>query len=243
MTRGRRWLLLAASFLLVAGAWVVLMMPTTTRQGVNYRVTAYAIPAYVKALDFVQRHYQYRLIVSRICAGKTSDVDCTIAIFEWTYKSIPRTPPGWPVVDDHPLHVIIRGHGTADQIADVFVTLTDYAGVPAFLKFVSEPAKEQALVLSFAQLQGTWRVFDVANHVAFRRRDGALASVEELTGDPALVDAQLHVALPGGLPYSAFISRERLMPFVVPHPLRADLQQPWFRLRYELRRGAGLEHE
>lgn len=243
MKARRRWLLLAATLLLLAGGWAVLMMPTTTRQGVDYRVTAYTIPAYVKALDFVQRHYQYRLMVSRICGGRLSEIDCTMAIFDWTHEHIPQTPSGWPVVDDHPLNIIIRGHGTSDQIADAFVTLTDYAGVPAFLKFVKEPAKGQTLVLSFAHLNGKWAVFDAANHLVFRRRDGTMANVEELVNDPAQVDAQTGTALPDGLPYSAFISRERLMPFVVPHPLRADLQQPWFRLRYELRRGVGLERE
>lgn len=232
-----------ALLLLLAGSCAVLTMPTTTRQGVNYRVTAYTIPAYVKALDFVQRHYQYRLLVSRICGGKMSDVDCTLAIFDWMHVNIPPTPPGWPVIDDHPLNIIIRGHGTSDQIADVFVTLTDYAGVAAFFKFVKEPSTRQVLILSFARLDGRWVVFDVANHLVFRRRDGAMATVEELVGDPALVDAQAGAALPAGVLYSAFISRARLMPFVVPHPLRADLQQPWFRLRYELRRGVGLERE
>jgi hypothetical protein len=240
----RRWILVTAALtLLVVGSCAVLTLPTTTRQGVNYRVTVYSLPAYVKVLDFVQRHNQYRLLVSRICRPQMSDLVCTMAVFDWTHTNVPPTPPGWPVVDDHPLHVIIRGHGTADQIADVFVTLTDYAGVPAFFRFVTEPAKKQTLVLSFVRLDGKWVVFDAANHVVFRRRDGALADVHELVDDPGLVDEQMHTTLPEGLPYSAFISRGRLMPFAVPHPLRADMQQPWPRVRYELRRAVGLERE
>jgi hypothetical protein len=242
-TWGRYLRRTAVVTLLLVGGYAVLMMPTTTRQGVDYRVNAYTIPVYVKAVDFVQRHNQYGLLVSRICGQKASAVDCTMAIFDWTHANIRPTPAGWPVIDDHPLNIVIRGHGTSDQMADVFVTLTDYAGVPAFLTFVTEPTKGETLVLSFARLDGKWRVFDAANHVVFRRRDGAIAEVEDLVDDPALVDAQARAAPSTELPYSAFISRQRLMPFVVPHPLRAEMQRPWPRVRYELRRTLGLERE
>jgi hypothetical protein len=238
----RRWILATAALtLLVAASCAVLTMPTTTRQGINYRVTSYTIPAYVKALDFVQRHYQYRLLVSRICNPQMSDLTCTLAIFDWTHTNIPPTPAGWPVVDDHPLHVVIRGHGTADQIADVFVTLTDYAGIPAFFRFVTEPENKRTLVLSFVRVDEKWAVFDVANHVVFRRADGDVADVHDLADDAALVDGQAHAPQPEELPYSTFISRAQLMPFDVPHPLRAEMQQPWPRVRYELRRAVGLK--
>jgi hypothetical protein len=241
---GRRWILIASAalFLLLAGSCAFLTMPTTTLQGVDYRVTAYQEPAYVKAIDFVQRHYQYRLQVSRICGASSSDDDCVLALFDWIHGHIRPTPPGWPVVDDHVLHIIIRGYGESDQMADVFVTLADYAGVPAFFRFLVRPPSTR-LVLAFARLNGKWAVFDVENHVVFRGKDGRLADVNELVDDPALVDAQTRGMTHGGLPYSAFISRPMLMPFVPPHPLRGDMQQPWPRIRYELRRIVGLEHE
>jgi hypothetical protein len=241
----RRWILIASSALLLAlaGSCAILSMPTKTLQAIDYRVTAYQIPAYIKGLNFVQRHYQYRLYVSRICAERTSDVECTMAIFDWTHGHIPPTPVGWPVVDDHPLHIIIRGHGKSDQIADVFVTLADYAGVPAFFRFVIAPSATAPLVLAFARLNGKWVVFDVEHHLVFHRQDGRLADVEELVSDPALVDAQAGGLIHGGRPYSAFLSRAALMPFDVPHPLRGEMQQPWPRIRFELGRVAGLEHE
>ena len=55
-----------------------------------------------------------------------------LAVFDWTARRIQPTPEGWPVVDDHILNIIIRGYGMTDQRADVFATLTTYAGVPAF---------------------------------------------------------------------------------------------------------------
>ena len=231
----------AAFLLLLAGGCIVLTLPGTTRQGINYKVRAYRLPVYVKTIDFLHRHYQYQLLVDRICSMGMSDAQCALAIFDWTHANVPPTPNGWPIVDDHVLNIIIRGHGMADQAADVFVTLAVYAGIPAFFKVVREPGPDRQLVLSFARVDGRWNVFDVERGIAFRNRRGELATVDALVGDPALVDEQtrdLHVA---DIPYSRFISREQLTPFVVPRPLRATLQQPWPRLRYELRRAVGWE--
>jgi hypothetical protein len=216
------------------------MFPTTTLQGVNYRVTARRIPLYVKVIDFLQRHYQYGPLVSRICAAKTSDADCVMAIFDWTHENIRPTPAGWPIIDDHPLHIVIRGYGESDQMADVFATLSVYAGVPAFLSFLEEARHGERLVLAFAKIEGQWTVFDVQKHVVFKDRQGNLASVDTLVGDPALVDQQTHGLRPG-VRYSTFISKELLSPFVVPRPLRTELQQPGPRIRYELRRALGLQ--
>lgn len=233
MRTWRRVLWVGAAFVFVlAGGCAILMLPTTTRQGVNYRVTAHRIPAYVKTLDFLQRHYQYELLVSRICSATRSDQQCLLTIFDWTHENIRPTPSGWPIIDDHPLHIVIRGHGTGDQMADVFTTLATYAGVPAFMRLMT-PAGGRALWLAFAELGGRWIPFDVENHVVWRNARGELASVDDLVGDRAAVDAVGH-STPGGIPYSTFINRDMLMPFDVPDPPRAYLQQPWPRIRYEL---------
>lgn len=230
----------AATVLAIVAGWLVLTMPLTTRQGINYKVTAYRIPAYVKVLDFFQRHYQYRLIVSRICADSTSDVECVLAIFEWTHKRVPPTPQGWTVVDDHVTNIIIRGHGSSDQIADVFVTLTGYAGVPAVFRWLTHPDGAAGLVLAFAQLEDKWVMFDVQRHVVFRNRQGQLADVRELIADPTLVDRQAGGESIKGHAYSSLITAKALLPFPVQDTSRAEMQQPWARLRYEMRRGIGL---
>lgn len=190
-TRWRRLLWISAgALLLIAAGYGILTLPLTTRQGIDDQVTTYRIPAYVKALDFLQRHYQYRLLVSRICSGKTSDIDCVFAIFDWTHANIPLTPEGWTVVDDHVTNIIIRGHGGSDQIADVFVTLTGYADVPALFRWIGNPKGSGKLVLAFARLNNKWVMFDVERHLVFRDRNGTLADVTQLVDDPALVDAQ-----------------------------------------------------
>jgi hypothetical protein len=54
------------------------------------------------------------------------------AIFEWKIKHIVKQPPQLPVIDDHPWHIIVRGYGMADQMADVFAVLSNYAGLKSF---------------------------------------------------------------------------------------------------------------
>ena len=227
--------------LLVAASALILTRSLTTRQGINYEVTAYSIPAYVKALDFFQRHFQYRQWVSRICAGRTSDVECALAIFDWTHERIPLTPDGWTVIDDHVTNIVIRGHGGSDQIADVFVTLTGYAGVPAVFRWIAHPTGNAALVVAFARLNDKWVMFDVERHLVFRNRGKAFADVHELVADPALVDAEAHDILIKGHRYSSFITKTTLLPFTVSPPSRAEMQQPWARLWYEARHAVGLE--
>ena len=221
------------ALLLAAGTIGILTATATTRQGVNYKVSSKELPVYVKTVDFLHRHYQYTILSEQITRGAGSERERALAVFDWTCKHLQRTPAGWPVVDDHVLNIIIRGHGLGDQMADVFTTLLTYAGVPAFWIVVPE-----AGVLSFAKVEGKWRVFDVANGIAFRNTQGDLADLEEVSVYPS---AEV-VAMPGELHRGSRESRALSAPrlhVVAPDPLRAELQMPWPRLKYEVKRSIG----
>ena len=41
----------------------VLNIGVTTKQGINYRVSEIKLPIYLKILDFVDRHYNYKNLV------------------------------------------------------------------------------------------------------------------------------------------------------------------------------------
>src|SRR3989338_4618452 len=109
-------------FILASAAGVVLLgrMPLATRQGVNFHVSSHTIPAYAKVIGFLHRHYEYQAIAEDITRKCKSAQECAPIIFFWTRSHIRSTPQGWPVVDDHILNIIIRGHGLDDQMADVF---------------------------------------------------------------------------------------------------------------------------
>ena len=232
----RRTLILsvALTLLVVSGSCVVLNRPTTTLQAIDGRVTAHTIPLYVKAIDFVQRHYQYRLLVSRIC-GDTEGAACATRLFDWTHENIEATPAGWPLIDDHVLNIVIRGHGHDWQRALVFATLSSYAGMRAFIHRIHGPDGRGTLVLTFVEIDDRWIPFDVDHHVTFRARDGRFADVASLVRDPASVDGHTAGILPEGFRYSHFISPRTLDPFVPPEWLHAELQNPLLRLEYEIR--------
>ena len=240
VARHRRLLLASAALLLLlVGGWAMLTATVTTRQGIDYLVTEQRLPVYVKAIDFIHRHEQYALIVSGIAGGQTSDAGRALAVFDWTRRNIRRTPPGWPVVDDHVLHIIIRGHGMDDQQADVFATLTTYAGVPAFLCRMPIDRRRPGVVLSFARIDGRWRVFDVGNGFIFRNAAGALATIEELAGHPDLVPEAARPIVVDGVPYQEIVTHLSMPP--IPQPLRAELQMPLPRIWHEVKAAARFE--
>ncbi len=196
----------------------VLVMPTTTRLAVNYRVEVHHIPLATKALNFLSRHERYEEIAEAIVAGLDSEKDRVLAVLAWTHRHVPPTPEGWPLVDDHVLNIMTRGYGSADQAADVFTTLATYAGIPAYWRVVVLPRSE--IVLSFAKLESRWRVFDASGGRAFYNEQGELAQLEDVTAE---------TLRPGEGP-------ARLATGPMPVPMRAELQMPWPRLRYEATR-------
>ncbi|MBI2495554.1 MAG: transglutaminase domain-containing protein [Candidatus Omnitrophica bacterium] len=223
-----------------AGMCWALTIPAFTRQGINFQVSTHQVPLYVKAVDFLHRHYQYGLLAHEITHGLPTDHERALAVFAWTRQRIRPTPDGWPVMDDHILHIIIRGHGLEDQMADVFTTLCTYAGVPAFWYIVKLPAAKRNLILSFARVDGRWAVFDVGNGFVFTDRSGTLASKEELAADPELVRLTAGEFQYGGGPYARYFSN--LASLKAPRTLRAELQMPWRRFWHEVRDALGWGH-
>jgi hypothetical protein len=243
VTRGRVAAL--GSALAVVALIGVANLEVTTKQGLNFEVSTHRLPLYLKALQFIDRSAQYHQISQEITRDVASDAERALKIFDWTRQRIRTTPPGWPIVDDHILHIIIRGHGVNDQQADVFATLATYAGVPAFWARVPPDRTRPAVTLSFARVDGLWRVFDVFNGVVFRSASGELATMDDIGGHPELVPASagsIEITNAGTVASYKAIVTNASMP-AVPSPLRAELQMPAARLWHQLRVAVHLESE
>lgn len=237
--RRRRAIRLGAVAVLIALTIGLANCEVTTKQGVNFAVSTHRLPLYAKAIGFVDRAAQYRQIASEITQGAASDRERAVRVFDWTIKNIRPTPAGWPVVDDHILHIIIRGHGLDDQRADVFAMLATSAGLPAFWRKVRAPGTDDGVILTFLRVDRRWVVADVANRFLFKNRSGDLATAEELGADPGLLPEAARSMTVGSTPYSHIFTGSPTPP--IPRTLRAEQQMPWPRLRYELRRAVGLE--
>lgn len=226
-----------APILLIFGLVAIGHLPVTTKQGVNYEVSEHRIPLYRKAFEFLDRDAQYRHLAQGITRGAASDTVRVRAVFDWTARRIQTVPEGWVVVDDHILNIIIRGYGTTDQRADVYATLSTYAGVPSFWQKLVAPGTERGLILTFAQVDGRWVVMDVANGFLFQTLRGELASLDDFATQRAVLPAGAEPLMIGDRPYPT-VFRQLRMPSI-PDTLRAELQMPWRRLWYQSRRAIG----
>ena len=184
----------------------VLWAPVTMRQGVNFQVTTYRIPLYLKILSFIDRHCQYQWLVSTITKDCSSPEARVLALYTWTREHIRPTPPNLPVIDDHVWHIIVRGYGQDDQMADVFTTLAMYADIPAFWQVVKLKDGSANIILSFVRVHGRWTMFDVARGLVFANADGRFFEVQELLAHPERVDAVAGALAPRGIPYRTYVA-------------------------------------
>lgn len=185
----------------------------------NYEVQEFRLPLGVKISEFLIRDYWYRRLSGEITQGIQDPEARLEAFLSWTRERIRPIPPGWPVVDDHILHIIIRGYGEEEQTADVFTTLASYAGIPSFWGAVYR-GEQPRQILSFCLLNGRWTVWDAARGNPFRNPDGSLTSVSELSREPETA-ALAHFFVP------KFTRPQKQMP--LPRVIY-EAQRPWMRL-------------
>lgn len=218
----------------VAGLVVVGSFPTNTRVGIDYAVEQRFEPLAAKAIAFVYRDAELRALADRVAGGESDEERLVQRVLGWSRANVRQPPPGWPVVDDHVLHVAIRGYGTYDQAADLFATIAAYAGVPATLVFTRPPGASQ-YAFALARVGGIWRVYDPHGVGMLSRADGAAATAEELRARPETVD---HLgASPVGTSYRSLVAE---LPPVPPQRLRPYdqmlLHRPLQELAARLRR-------
>ncbi|HLG71787.1 MAG TPA: transglutaminase domain-containing protein [Chloroflexota bacterium] len=230
---GWRWLALAAAIgCLVA----VANFPATTRIGINYQVSTRHIPLYQKAIAFVDRDIQMRAVAREATGNASAPEDELMALLRWTHDHVQPTPAGFPVVDDHPYYIVVRGYGEPDQAADVFSTLAAYDGIPAALLFSYDAGHRAVYAFAAAEVNGAWSLFDVREERAFRDGDGRLLNLAALRQDPELL---AHLSNPpngDGLSYPTLIRDLQPLPDV----LRTDEQMPLRRLEIEVRKRTPL---
>ena len=158
----------------------ILNIDVTTKQGIDYQWHTTKIPLYLKVLDFMDRHYNYQQLVERIIDDEDNEQERIVRIFEWTHKNIRKAPKGFPIIDDHVWHIIVRGYGVSDQSSDVFTTLCNYAEIDAFFDLVHAKDHSSKLILSFVKLNNEWIPFDPYHGVYFMNNEGDFASIEEI---------------------------------------------------------------
>lgn len=236
--RERRRLILRIALAggVLAAMLTIACWPTSQLVGVNHVISERTLPLWAKAVDFIHRDANTRRLSHDVLAAHADAEARATAAFAWTRANIRPTPPSYPIVDDHIWHIIVRGYGQRDQMADVFTTLLAYGGVPAYWTLIGQPPDE--LPLSYVRIRDQWRVYDVANGVVFRNRHADLATAVELAADHELIRAAAAQAQLDVNRYLGYFAG--FAPPPVPDVSRADLQMPARRLWHEARRLVGM---
>jgi hypothetical protein len=222
----------------VATVMTIACWPTSRFVGVNFVVTQQRLPLWVKAMEFIDRDRNMAETSRAILGGIDGDEARAAAALAWTRANIRNVPAGFPILDDHIWHVVIRGYGQSDQQADVFTTLLAYAGVPAYWTLIGDQPEE--IPISYVRIRDRWRVYDVHRGLVFRNTGGELATPEELAANHDLIrTAAAAAAVADGENYLTRFTGYRAP--VAPDVMRADLQMPGRRLWYEIRRPLGMQ--
>lgn len=231
-----RWMgVFGTAILLLAVSW----WPTSSYHGINYKVYEHRLPLAIKVMDFLSRNWHMRAMADRIVRPTMDARERTSAIFRWTVENIRLAPKGLPAVDDHVYHIMIRGYGNDDQLADVFATICVYAGVPALTTRLSIAGGEKPFItIALARVEGTWRVADPARRQLFVRPDSSLATVDDLRMHPEKYLSGTDDLRVGGVPYPRYFRSLRAPE--KPVFFRARLQMPRPRLLYEIKRAFGI---
>jgi hypothetical protein len=233
MIRRLSW---TAAVVVLAGT--VACWPTTTRFGIDYQVSSKTIPLYEKAVNFVSRDLQTRRLAREVTAGVVDARSKALTVFRWVGSNVRRTPPGFPIVDDHLWHVIVRGYGAPDQRTEVYALLATYSGVPAastaLVKLVD--GRTRGLMVAITEFEGRRWLFDVDNQLLFVRPDGALASLDDLVAQSAIVARVAGDLKVNGIPYLQYFEHLDRVSYSFQ---RIERQQPLPRLLQTLRHPFG----
>ena len=232
--RNRRIVWLAA---FAAIAIFVATRPASRTVVVDKVLTEEVLPLWVKTVNFVDRDLNFSRTADAVVGHIDGDEARALAALRWTRENIHPQPRELPSRDDHVWSIIVRGYGEPDQQADVFTTLLTYQHVPAYWILIGRAPKE--LPISYVKIGGDWRVFDVAHGLVFRRRDGAMATPQDIASDLTIVEAAARGTVAELDPYVAYFDGYRSPD--APDVLRADLQMPARRAMYELKSWFGIE--
>ncbi len=221
---------------MLIGMVVLLAIPVTYRQGINYKVSVKKVPLYYKLAYFVARDLQYRELIKEIVGPEKDPYRITRKVFDWTTAHIKTpTPSGLPVVDDHVAHIIIRGYGQADQVADVFSTLCSYAGLRSWMTSLTVPGSPDKLAVSFVAIGEKRYIFDPARKNYFVDEQGQWVDVEKIKIDQGkIVSYAVNKAVMREVGYRRFFEHPAALSDA--SSIRPALQMPCKRFFYELRR-------
>ena len=230
-SKGHRLRVAGAAVVLLAALLMVANWPVSTSAGYNYVVTTRRLTLLEKAIWFIDRDLQMQRIKTDIAGTQGTPEERLVRMYEWVSTQIHPVPPGMPIIDDHVSYIFVRRYGADDQRAEALAALASYDGMPSTALGLAKAPKMRGVVVTIVRVGGRLLIFDVNNHVAFRRQSGELATLDDLKRDASLIERAGNGLRIDGVPYHEHFQHLR---DTTPTFLRMEDQRPWPRLKHEL---------
>ena len=174
---GKRKFIFIFVLILFVTIFVIVNKEISRSIGINFKVTEYQIPIYLKILDFYNRHYNYKYLVKNINKNINNEKDIILNTTKWIKNNIKKIPKGVDIVDSHTLTIIERRLGTHDQFSDLLSVLLVYANIDSFfitkLNKIFHP-------LTFFKFNDYWSIIDPYYGVFFTNNKRLFASIEDI---------------------------------------------------------------
>ena len=177
---GKKKYIFLFSLILILIMFLIANKETTRSIGINYKVTEYKIPIYLKILDFYDRHYNYRYLVRSINKDINNKKDIIINTTKWIKKNIKKIPVGVDIIDHHALTTFERRLGKEDQFSDLLSVLLVYANIDSFFIHSFNKYKHP---LTFFKFNNYWSIIDPYYGVFFTNKENIFASIEDIKNE------------------------------------------------------------
>jgi len=142
---------------------------TSRKISINYEVTKYELPLYVKILDFINRHNNYKFLTKSINNDKLSDKEKIIYLTNWVNLNIKKIEVNQniDIVDNHPITIIERRLAIDEQFSDILSVLLVYSDIDSFFKFIKTGKLTETYPLTFFKINNYWSIIDPQYGVFF----------------------------------------------------------------------------
>ena len=176
----KKKLILLSVLILLITIFFIANKNTTRFIGINYKVSEYQIPIYLKILDFYDRHYNYKYLVKKINENIDDEKDIILNTTKWIKNNIKKIPTDVDIIDSHPLTIIERRLGTDDQFSDLLSVLLVYENIDSF--FVSK-FNQIWHPLTFFKIDNYWSLIDPYYGICFTNNENSFASIEDIKNE------------------------------------------------------------
>lgn len=148
------------------------------------------VPGGRERLAHTYQRFTFQWLADRATEGLVDPQAKVVRLLEYVHANLADPPSRKPIGDVELIEILAAGRGWCDQQAGVLIQLVRTIPLDARLVFLQDGHGQSPHSVAEVRLHDTWRVLDPYVGLAPRNADGALATREELAGQPELLTAQ-----------------------------------------------------